>query len=1604
MKLSWTNSRKILAVFLVLTLVLQMGSVFTLDTVSADENVEEKEQIKDEEISENESVKLQEEINLQQEVDKQEQPSKEENSTKDTTDEEIKKDEEQNLEEIQQIQDKESEKTIEKKDTSINARAVKDLGNIFSDVKLTVNGNEVSTDTTIEVTEGTEVRLEYNWELEDSVSLQSGDWAEIAIPDEFIPFSDANGDLLSSENIKVGTYYLNKNSKTLRVEFNDELVGKQQRSGNVWFNFKFDLKEFEDDASQEVKFNDKNNKSFTITLKPQGNNPVIDKSGLADKEINAEEINWTLDINKGLEQLKNVTVEDILPEGVELTNIEIYDLTIGYDGSVKGETLSDKKVTKFPINFGDINSAYSIRYTTKITDDSKLSFTNEATIKSNDGPHTVNSTVEITRGNYIEKKDGRAKNLNATEIDWVINVNESEDTINNAKIIDQLPAGLTIKSDSIKIYELTFDNAGNEVIGNEIKDKNIIDNGDNFEIALGDINEAYQIQYTTNIDYSKVNNGEYQKDNKFINTATLTGSNIEQKEDTGEITVKRDTLLEKSGKDKIDYNNKIITWTIHVNKANANINNAVLTDTIGTGLELIEDSFIITDSSGKEITNPKPQVTTDGFTIDFGDIDSSYEIVYKTEITDYDQVSFENKAKLTGDGIGVGIGDITKNANIKPEISNNFNKSATDINYEDKTMSWKLEIDPTKGKITELKIEDTFPNNGLVFLEDSLEFSNTFGELVKDTDYTITPNGTYGQGFILEFKDSALPLEGKIYSISYKTSFDPDNKNFIENNSKAYKNTAQFIGKTEYNGKTIDFNETRNAEQTVNDEAYNNGKKSGKLNKEERKVDWKLYLNYMAKEYDEFVVEDTLSEGQSIDISSIVIKEYHVESNGYMTVAAEALDPNNYQVDETEKGFKLTFKNGIDKPYVVEYTTNINGISKPNYSNTATVNGENNYTAKVNYPKSNSFVVKEGEGIEGNTVYTDDEINWKVTINESLSDIKSKSVFTDTISTGLVYINGSLEIYDGNKELLKDTDYILEVTNNSSDVETEIKIVFLNEISSKYTIKYDTVVISETGTVKNNASFSGAEQNIDQNTSVEYIAKQTSGGSGSGVNRGSILVEKKDGESGDLLPGAEFELYYLLNGDEKLVETKTTDESGKLVFEGLSYRTYYLRETKAPDGYEIVNKDSIDIKVDSTDQIKEIVENFKKGSLSIVKKDGYTEELLSGAEFELKDNKGKLVETLVTDNKGKANISNLPRGKYTLKEIKAPEGYVLDEAVHDININSETLDIEKTIQNYKNASISIVKDDGYTESPLSGAEFKITNEAGTVEETLVTDENGKAEIDGLRRGNYTIEETKAPEGYELDSTNHEVELNSENLNYEYKVSNFMKASISINKIDGDTEEPLSGVKFKVTNEAGTVDEELVTDENGYASLGDLRRGLYTIEEIETKEGYVLNETKHRIELNSDNLNPKITIKNFKHGSIVINKIDGDTEKPLSGAEFELRDSEGNLVETLVSDENGQAGIGSLPQGKYTIKETKAPEGYLLDETIHEVEITSDNLNLELEIENELKDDSMVAGADDSNEGGSLPQTGEKSSLSFYITGLTLILIGFLMARKHRLSL
>lgn len=1197
---------------------------------------------------------------------------------------------------------------------------VKDLGNIFTSVSLTVDNEEINEDTTIEIQDNMEVKLEFGWELEDSVNLQEGDWAEIKIPNAFKGISGRMGGDLKFGDKVVGTYEITEDGY-LKAVFNDELVDKTERKGTVGFLLEFDLKKFEDDASQTIKFEDPINKEFTITAKPGGKTSLISKSGKPDADINPEYINWVIDVNTSLEKLDNATVEDIIPEGLELDfdSIEVYELKVGYEGKItegeKTETLNPEETDEgFKVEIGETNKAYRVKYRTKIVDYPADGYTNKAILKDGETEKEAEFKIDkIERGSMIEKSGWADKNKNPEKITWQIDVNKAEQNLKNASIEDDIPEGLTLKDGTIRVWKLVK-NGSEWGYGEEITDSLKNEGKLKFPLELGDIDTAYRITFETDIDYS----GEYKSSLEFENTATLKEEGEEVDSDKDTVTVKRDTLLEKSGKETTSYGNPEITWTIHVNKANHSIKNATIIDTIGEGLKLREGSIKV---DGKEVPlggDLYPRLKEQGynkFILELGNINEYHKVEYITDITNSEKVSYSNEVILKGEGLkGDGIGEdgtiIEKVPEFKPTVNNSYTKARANknkkidgitydgLNYKEKTMSWLITVDAIKEEITSLTITDTFePEGSMVFMKDTLKVikkeKDEEGKEVEKTleegegkDYTLTDNKA--GGFVLEFKG---PLDRTKYEIYYKTSFDPDEilkegVNGKLNETKTYINKAKFTGKTkDVNGnekeiKTLDGT----ANYPIKNEIFNGGKKDGDLDRTGRTITWKIYVNALGQDLtgQDLVITDTLSEGQVFNRDSLVINVYDLNKDGVIEKNNLILFAYNLEVNEDKQGFTLTIPGGIDKPYVIEYTTNIEGISKENYENKAEVKGKDldkTYKGEVTYNDHNKFIVKEASNIKGNTAYTDDEINWQVTLNESLSYIKN-AVFKDTMSQGHVYVNDSLKVYKGsiskeNLVTIKEGD--LTVTKIEED-KTELKLE-LGDIDTVYIITYDTVVVATKGNITNDASLSGETLGSKGSGEKEFTVRESSWGTGEGRDdRGSIVIYKVDGNTRVSID-AEFELYYYLNGEKQIVggESKTT-ENGELKFENLPFRTYHLREVKAPEGYKL-NLESTKIVIGkcgneagpmalsvNDDEYcgKDIVitvENYKLGSLEITKVDSKDKsKVLKGAEFRLTNNDTQETYNLITDENGKAKIEGLPQGEYTLEETKAPSGYKLN--------------------------------------------------------------------------------------------------------------------------------------------------------------------------------------------------------------------------------------------------------------------------------------------------------------------------------------------------------
>src|SRR5699024_8074140 len=405
------------------------------------------------------------------------------------------------------------------------------------------------------------------------------------------------------------------------------------------------------------------------------------------------------------------------------------------------------------------------------------------------------------------------------------------------------------------------------------------------------------------------------------------------------------------------------------------------------------------------------------------------------------------------------------------------------LNYTEKTMSWKLKVDAIKEEITELKITDSFaPEKSMKFIADSLRVVIGEDILVENTDYTLEDNGV--DGFELEFIGEHKPLERVKYEIYFKTSFDPNEVLAAGgelNPGSEYKNTVTFTGKTkDVEGNEKEFTENDDAEYYVKEEYVDGGKKSGSLDRENRTINWEIFANATGRNLTggPFVITDTLAQGDQSLNENVKVYEYSLEKDGNFIKGDEITDGFTVVYNDDKDGFTLTFEDGVDKPVLVEFSSKINGISEEWYKNATKVtditNQEKTYDAEVKYDRHNQFINKETTSVDGNITYTDDEIDWKISINESLSDIKN-AVFKDTISDGLILVNDSIKVY---KDAIGE-DNIVDIAGDAititpkDDGATELSINLGNIEESRYFITYQTVVVATEGRISNEASLLG---------------------------------------------------------------------------------------------------------------------------------------------------------------------------------------------------------------------------------------------------------------------------------------------------------------------------------------------------------------------------------------------------------------------------------------------------------------------------------------------------------------------------------------------------
>lgn len=557
---------------------------------------------------------------------------------------------------------------------------------------------------------------------------------------------------------------------------------------------------------------------------------------------------------------------------------------------------------------------------------------------------------------------------------------------------------------------------------------------------------------------------------------------------------------------------------------------------------------------------------------------------------------------------------------------------------------------------------------------------------------------------------------------------------------------------------------------------------------------------------------------------------------------------------------------------------------------------------------------------------------------------------------------------------------------------------------------------------------------VDKNT-TQYLPEDE--------YEGTIEVVKTFG--GKNVPEAQavFEIY---DSKNNLKETITTDTNGVAQTSLLPYGAYRIHQTKTTDGYEMVPDKWVTIdgskttyKVESNDPEKHAaIAVTKVTRISDKETNIYTKKEEYKAEFQIinKETK-KVVETLVTDENGAAQTGELQPGTYTVHQTKGTKNYKIAEDF-DVTIKDGDKELHKfEIDNpYDGPKVRIKKTmvrNGKSK-PEPGAEFVILDESLVKEfkdQTLATSEDRLAYIEKLEKSNkeailgtmvtdsegsaamllkdftkdsgFIVLQTRGVEDYDLAAPQYSSEMKAKKedsgIVYEFTMSDdFTKsAKISIKKqmsLNKDKYVPEAGARFQIIDPHGDVVDTLTTDEKGEATSIPLAIGVYTLHQTYGDPKHEMMEDEDVVLIKSD-VHKTVTFGPYnddeKMIEIELTKRSKETKKLLNGAVYEIYDEDKDVVATLTTgtDEDGKASC-YLPYGKYTIKETKAPAGYNMDDAKEQAfELSGESTSVKITYDNEgngsykfNKTDSPIYGEVSFSKKGEALSDYDKESQSF----------------------
>lgn len=911
------------------------------------------------------------------------------------------------------------------------------------------------------------------------------------------------------------------------------------------------------------------------------------------------------------------------------------------------------------------------------------------------------------------------------------------------------------------------------------------------------------------------------------NTASLTdhaGYDLTGKEATASTAivvqwVKKSAKLVESIKNNEHI--KKIEWTVTVNSNHRNIAGWTFNDYLPKGIELMKETVKLNnkavtlnydatrtgEKSYKDKENNEQTFTYEGMlSYSFGQQEdhNTYVFTYSTKIINEKSldiakyIEYINYAELLGPGQGQGMGESVHKYYdcVGKKVNIDATKKFGSYNSANHTITWSVIINGNNADLISATVEDKIPE-GLALDTNTIKVQGkeigtkdppaSQGDLkahysIEDRTLKIAINDTLTKECLIQFDTVVTDLS--VYGTN--------------NSQKVYKNTVNVV--TQNAEDDTKLHTSAYAVVAIKSKLID--KQAGQYDYTSGTATWLIVLNESWLSIEDLVITDTIPKGQQYVEGSFKIlkgKFTYDETAQQYKYGNKFLNDNELykrancankepEIVDTEEGQMLTYSckgtslKKMDAIYTVILKTKIDPKltykpgEKAKISNRASIISptliEGGVSSEAEKELTNSFVLKSGKqaGI-------DEPIEWSVVINPNRVPI-TDVIITDKISEELKLDTDSIKLYKVQTTVAGDID-----ESNREEVKFDAQNVtyyadthtFIFSFGKDITIRECYELVFNTNVVEikpeadyeNSVSLKGATLEKEESADSKPVKTQFSDSWGKVTKKkGAIKVIKTDSETKQPLAGAEFTL-----SDGKVSTIVKTDEEGVALFKDISSnKIYTLTESKAPAGYQQLEGIIREIKLLDSETVEVTIENtLIKNGLQFKKVD-QDERGIKGATFKLYSSKNETNYWTQTSNEeGVVTFTQIPLGKYLLKETVAPTGYKPSDTIYEVEIKDKepasivvqgdrTLTRVSEIKNERiKGSIKVIKVNE-DQKALQGARISLLDQNKKLIGESETDKNGIAYFLSIPYGTYYIQETQAPQGYILNDALKEVKI------------------------------------------------------------------------------------------------------------------------------------------------------------------------------------------------------------------------------------------------------